>query len=101
MREKSNRWFFLRACKANDGNEPRQIVYTIVIHGAAAKEYASDMVALLKHENSEVRKAAAWGLPRMFADDELVITALQEALNDPEAAEEAARSLKILEEARR
>ena len=90
----------LRACKPNDGSEPMRIVYTIVIHGPAAKAYVGDLIALLKHENPEVRRAAAWGAPRMFADDEPVIAALREALKDAEAEEEAAKSLKMLQEAR-
>jgi HEAT repeat protein len=90
----------LRACKPKDGNDPMRIVYTIVIHGPMARPYLDDMIALLKHENPEVRRAAAWGVPRMFADDEPVIAALQKALEDPETAEEAARSLKMLQEAR-
>ena len=36
----------------------------------------------------------------MFADDKPVIAALRNALEDPETAEEAAKSLKILQEAR-
>jgi HEAT repeat protein len=90
----------LRACKLKDGSEPMRIVYTIVIHGPAAKAYVDDVIALLKHENPEVRRAAAWGLPRMFADDKPVIAALNEALKDPETTEEAAKSLKMLKEAR-
>jgi hypothetical protein len=91
----------LRACQPNDGNDPMQIVYTIVIHGPAAKAYFDDLIGLLKHENPAVRRAAAWGVPRVFAEDKPVIAALREALNDPEAAEEAAKSLRMLEEARR
>jgi HEAT repeat protein len=90
----------LKACKPKDGNDPMRIVYTIVIHGPMARPYVDDMIALLKHENPEVRRAAVWGLPRMFADDEPVIAALQKALEDPETAEEAARNLKMLQEAR-
>jgi HEAT repeat protein len=90
----------LRACKPNDGNAPMRIVYTIVIHGPAAKGYVGDLIALLKHENPEVRRAAAWGVPRVDADDKPVIAALREALQDPEAAAEAAKSLKMLQEAR-
>ena len=90
----------LRACKSEDGSEPMRIVYTIVIHGPAATEYVGDLIALLKHENPEVRRAVAWGVPRVFADDKPVIAALQEALGDPETAEEAAKSLKMLQEAR-
>ena len=90
----------LRACKSNDGSQPMRIVYTIVIHGPAAKAYVGDLIALLKHENPEVRRAAAWGVPRVDGDDKPVIAALREALEDPEAAEEAARSLKMLREAR-
>lgn len=90
----------LRACKPKDGSDPMQIVYTIVIHGPAAKTYVDDMIVLLKHENPIVRRAAAWGVPRMFADDKLVIAALNEALRDPESTEEAAKSLKMLQEAR-
>ena len=77
-----------------------RIVYTIVIHGPAAAAYLDDLIALLKHENPAVRRAAAWGLPRLFAEDKPVIAALQEALTDPETAEEAAKSLKMLQEAR-
>jgi HEAT repeat protein len=90
----------LKACKPKDGNDPIRIVYTIVIHGPMARPYVDDVIALLKHENPEVRRAAVWGLPRMFADDEPVIAALQKALEDPETAEEAARNLKMLREAR-
>jgi HEAT repeat protein len=91
----------LRAVKAGDNSEPMEIVYTIVIHGPPAKEYVGDLIALLKHETPEVRRAAAWGVPRMFADDQLVTTALREALTDPETAEEAGKGLRMLEEARR
>jgi HEAT repeat protein len=90
----------LRACMRNDGNEPLRIVYTIVIHGPAAQAYVGDLIALLDHENPEVRVAAVWGLPRLFADDTLVIGALQKALMDPDTAEEAAKSLKVLRDAR-
>lgn len=90
----------LRSCRPKDGNEPMRIVYTIVIHGPVAKAYVGDLIALLKHENPEVRQAAAWGVPRMFADDKPVIAALNEALKDPETAAEAAKSLKMLQEAR-
>jgi HEAT repeat protein len=90
----------LRACKAEDANEPMRIVYTIVIHGPAATAYLDDLIALLQHENPEVRRAAAWGVPRVFAEDKPVIAALQEALTDPETAEEAAKSLKMLQKAR-
>lgn len=90
----------LRACKPKDGSDPMQIVYTIVIHGPAAKAYVNDVIALLKHENPDVRRAAAWGVPRMFADDKLVFAALNEALKDPETTEEAAKSIKMLQEAR-
>src|SRR5262249_12645954 len=88
----------LRACKPKDGSDPMRIVYTIVIHGPAAKAYVGDLIALLKHENPEVRRAAAWGVPRVDADDKLGIAALREALKDAEAAEEAAKSLKMLQE---
>ena len=91
----------LQACKPKDGSEPMRIVYTIVIHGPAAKDYVQDLIALLKHENPEVRRAAAWGIPRMFADDQTVLVALTEALKDPETADEAAKSLRMLEEARK
>jgi len=91
----------LQACRPKDGNDPMRIVYTIVIHEPMAEPYLNDMIALLKHENPEVWRAAAWGMPRMSADDKPVIAALQKALEDPETAEEAARSLKILREARR
>jgi hypothetical protein len=91
----------LQACKPKDGSEPLGIVYTIVIHGPAAKPYVGDVIALLKHENPDVRRAAAWAAPRMFAADMPVIAALEQALNDPETAEEAAKSLKMLEAARR
>ena len=90
----------LRACKTEDGSEPMQIIYTIVIHGPAAKPYLDDVITLLKHENPEVRRAAAWGVSRMFADDKPVIAALKEALKDPETKEEAVKSLMMLEEAR-
>jgi HEAT repeat protein len=90
----------LQACKPKDGSEPMRIVYTIVIHGPAAKPYVGQLISLLNHENPEVRRAAAWGLPRMFADDKRVIAALRNALEDPETAEEAAKGLKILQEAR-
>src|SRR5262249_13129477 len=49
----------LRACQPNDGNKPMRIVYTVVIHGPAAKAYFGDLIALLKHENPEVRRARA------------------------------------------
>ena len=90
----------LQACQPKDGSEPMRIVYTIVIHGPAAKDYVQDLIALLKHENSEVRCAAAWGIPRIFADDQTVLVALTEALKDPETADEAAKSLRMLQEAR-
>jgi len=92
---------WLRGCRPKDGRDPMQIVYTSVIHGPAAKPYLDDVIALLKHENPDVRRAAAWGVPRMFADDKKVVAALNEALKDPETKEEAAKSLKMLEEARR
>ena len=91
----------LQAYKPKDGSDPMRIVYTIVIHGPMAKPFVDDLIVLLKHENPEVRRAAAWGVPRMFADDKPVIAALREALGDAETAEEAARSLKMLEEARK
>jgi hypothetical protein len=91
----------LQACKPKDGSEPMRIAYTIVIHGPMAKPYVDDLIAMLKHENPEVRRAAAWGVPRMFADDRPVIAAVRKALEDAETAEEAARSLKMLEEARK
>lgn len=91
----------LAACKPKDGSEPMRIVYTIVIHGPAARDYFADLRPLLKHENPEVRRAAAWALPRMFAGDQPVIAALKEALEDPEAKMEAEKSLKMLEEARK
>jgi hypothetical protein len=91
----------LKNSRAGDGSEPMRIVYTVVIQGPSAKAYVTDLVALLKHSNPEVRNAAAWGIPRMFADDVLVIAALNDALNDPETAEEASRSLKMLQEARK
>ena len=99
-------WFgrrelLLQAYKPKDGSDPMRIVYTIVIHGPMAKPFVDDLIVLLKHENPEVRRAAAWGVPRMFADDKPVIAALREALGDAETAEEAARSLKMLEEARK
>ena len=87
--------------KPKDGSDPMRIVYTIVIHGPMAKPFVDDLIVMLKHENPEVRRAAAWGVPRMFADDKPVIAALREALGDAETAEEAARSLKMLEEARK
>jgi hypothetical protein len=90
----------LKACRPNDDGEPMRIAYTIVIHGPKAEAYVGELIALLKHENREVRRAAAWSIPRVFADDERVIAALQEALNDPETAEEAAKGLKMLREAR-
>jgi HEAT repeat protein len=90
----------LRACKPNSRSQPMRIVSSIVNHGPAAKPYIDDLIALLKHENPEVRRAAAWGVPRIFADDKPVIAALTEALNDPETTEEAAKSLKMLQEAR-
>lgn len=91
----------LQKCKPKDGGEPMQIAYTIVIHGPAAKPYLGEMIALLKHQNPEVRRAATWAVPRMFGEDMPVIATLEKALNDPETAEEAAKSLKMLEEARR
>jgi HEAT repeat protein len=90
----------LQACRPKDGSEPMRIVYTIVIHGPASRPYLDDLITLLKHENADVRRAAAWGVPRIFADDKPVIAALREALKDPETAEEAAKSLKMLQEAR-
>lgn len=90
----------LRACKPKDGSDPMRIVYTIVIHGPGAKAYVGEMIVLLKHENPDVRRAAAWGVPRMFADDKVIVAALNEALQDPEAADEAGKSLKMLQEAR-
>jgi HEAT repeat protein len=90
----------LRSCKPNDGSEPKRIVYTIVIHGTGATPYLADLIALLKHENPDVRRAAAWGVPRVFADDKPVIAALTEALKDPETAEEADKGLTMLREAR-
>jgi HEAT repeat protein len=90
----------LRACKPKDGNDPMQIVYTVVIHGPAAKPYVGELITLLRHPNPEVRRAAAWGVPRMFAEDKPVIEALREALKDSDIAEEAAKSLKVLQEAR-
>jgi len=90
----------LKACRPKDGNDPMRIIYTIVIHGPAAKDYVDDVIALLKHENPEIGRAAAWGLPRMFADDKVVIAALTAALKDPETKAEAEKSLKMLEEAR-
>ena len=90
----------LRACQRNDGNEPMQIVHAIVIHGPASKEYAPEVIALLNHKNPDVRRAAAWAAPRMFADETIVISALQAASDDPETKEEAAKSLKMLREAK-
>jgi hypothetical protein len=90
----------LQACRPKDGNDPMRIVYTIVIHGPMAKPYLDEMLALLEHENPEVRRAAVWGVPRMFGDDKPVIAALQKALEDPETAEEASRSLKMLQVSR-
>lgn len=68
--------------------------------GLAAKDYANELFALLKHENPEVRQSATWGAPRVFADDQLAIAAPQHALEDNETAEEAAKSLKLRQEAR-
>src|SRR5262249_40397707 len=67
----------LKACRPKGGSEPRRIVYTIVIHGLMARPYVDDLIVMLKHENPEVRRAAAWGVPRMFAADERVTTALR------------------------
>lgn len=88
----------LKASQPHDGSEPMRIVYTIVIHGPMATPYLREMIALLKHDNPDVRRAAAWGVPRMFGDDSLVLPALRSALEDPESAEEAARSLKMLDQ---
>jgi HEAT repeat protein len=90
----------LKACAPQDGTDPMRIVYTIVIHGPEAKGALGELTALLKHDTPAVRQAAAWGLPRIFAEEAPVIAGLQEALNDPAAAEEAARSLKMIEVAR-
>jgi HEAT repeat protein len=90
----------LQASRPQDGSDPMKIIYTIVIHGPAARPYVDQVIALLKHENIDVRRAAAWGAPRMFADDQIVIPALTAALQDPETAEEAGKSLKMLREAR-
>ncbi|MBS0262861.1 MAG: hypothetical protein JSS02_12985 [Planctomycetes bacterium] len=91
----------LRDCQPNDGRNPQRIVYSIVIHGPAAKDAAGDLIDLLQHQNPEVRRAAAWGIPRVFADDQVVIKALTAAQTDPEVAEEAQKGLDMLREARR
>lgn len=86
----------LRACKPGDKNEPKRIVYTIVIYDTNAKRYTQDLIRLLNHENPEVRRGAAWGLCRVGGDEAEVAAALNKALEDPEVAEEAAKSLELL-----
>lgn len=91
----------LMAAAPDDGSDPMRIIYTIVIHGPEAGVLLDDLVALLKHENPAVRRAAAWGLPRISAPEAPVVAALKQAVNDPATAEEAARSLGVVEQARR
>ena len=61
-----------------------------------AAPYAPDLIRKLKHPNPAVRSAAAWGLCRVWADKDVVVPPLREALKDEHAAEEAARSLELL-----
>lgn len=90
----------LKACAPGDGADPMRIINTIVVHGPEATGVLDDLIALLKHDNPNVRRAAAWGLPRIFAPEAPVVAALEQAVKDPETAEEAARSLAALEQAR-
>ena len=90
----------LKASTAGDGSVPMRIIYTIVIHGPEATVFLDDLIALLKHDNADVRRAAAWGLPRIFAPEAPVVAALEQAAKDPETAEEAVRSLAVVEQAR-
>ncbi|MFN0130383.1 MAG: hypothetical protein ACKV19_27285 [Verrucomicrobiales bacterium] len=91
----------LKASAPEDGSDPMRIIYTIVVHGPEATVFLDDLVALLKHETPAVRRAAAWGLPRIFAPEAPVVAALKQAASDPATAEEAARSLGVVEQARR
>jgi hypothetical protein len=91
----------LRACKPGDGNDPMRIVYTIAIYGPANQRYLTEVIELLKHANPEIRRAAAWGVCRIAGDEKATEAALKEAAKDPEVAEEAKRSLKVLHDSKK
>jgi HEAT repeat protein len=91
----------LRACQPGDGNDPMRIVYTIAIYEPANQRYLPEVIELLKHANSEIRRAAAWGVCRIGGDEKAIGAALKEAAKDPEVAEEAERSLKVLQDSKK
>jgi HEAT repeat protein len=91
----------LRACQPGDGNDPMRIVYTIAIYEPANQRYLPAVRELLKHANPEIRRAAAWGVCRIAGDEKATEAALKEAAKDPEVAEEATRSLKVLHDSKK
>jgi len=79
--------------------DPYRIAYVIAIY--SDKIAVPGLIRALEHSNLAVRPAVVWALCRVGGDDKDVIPALTRALEDKSTAEEAARSLQMLKDARK